>query len=116
MIIVIKKKHKDSGSVLKALANKDSQLKTFKKQASQGTDKLKAKQKKLETDLGKSENANERLAHVTEWLPKLEASVLTQAPVSADYRILHRQQIEQSVRADNFRPPQFLFLYIYIGE
>ena len=98
IIIVIKKKHKDSPAVLKSLASKENQLKTVKKKTSQNAEKVKEKQKKLETELGKSEDADKRLSHAVEWLPKMEASVLTQGPISADYQILHRQQLEQVVR------------------
>lgn len=98
LIIVIKKKHKDSPTVIKSLASKDNQLKNVKKQASQSSDKVKDKQKKLEGELGKSVNIKDGLSHVIEWLPKVEATILTQAPVSADYHITRRQQIEQSVR------------------
>ena len=98
VIIVIKKKHKDSSSVLKSLASKDSNLKSFKKKASQNSEKIKEKQTHLETELASSEDTKDRLSHVVDWLPKVEANILTQAPISADFHILHRQQIEQTVR------------------
>ena len=98
VIIVIKKKHKDSSSVLKSLASKDNSVKSFKKKANQSSEKIKEKQIHLETELASSEDIKDRLSRVVDWLPKLEANLLIQAPISADFHILHRQQIEQTVR------------------
>ena len=97
VILVIKKKHKDSPSVLKSLTSKDSNLKTLKKKANQNSEKVKQKQVKLETELGRSVDIKDRLSHIIEWLPTVEANVLTQAPICADFHVLHRQRIEQAV-------------------
>ena len=98
VIVVIKKKHKDSPSVLKSLAVKDNNLKSLKKTTTQRSEKIKEKQTQLETKLTTSEDVEDRLSHIVDWLPKVEANVLIQTPISTDFHILRRQQIEQTVR------------------
>lgn len=98
VIIVIKKNCKDSPSVLKTIESKDGQLKTLKKRAHKTEEITKEKQKKSEMQLEKSEGVKELIGSVLNWLPKHEAQVLRQTPVSADYHILRTQKSEQAVR------------------
>ena len=102
VIIVIKKNCKDSPSVLKAIESKDGQLKTLKKQAHKTEETTKEKQKKSENQLEKAEGVQDLIGSVLSWLPSLEAQVLRQTPVSADYHVLRTQQSEQAVRISIF--------------
>ena len=97
VIIVIKKNCKDSPSVLKIIESQDGQLKTLKKRAHKTEETTKEKQKKSEIQLEKAEGVQDLIGSVLSWLPKLEAQVLRQTPVSADYRVLRTQQSEQAV-------------------
>ena len=102
VIIVIKKNCKDSPAVLKAIESKDGQLKTLKKRTIKTEEATKEKQKKSEMQLEKSEGVKDLIGSVLNWLPKQEAQILRQTPVSADYHVLKTQQSEQAVHIKLF--------------
>eukprot|EP00794_Sanderia_malayensis_P006649 gene6649-7395_t len=94
--ISIKKKGKEPSSVMKELESKGAQIQSLKKRTDKVSEKAKDKQNNLVTRLEK-ESPDDLLSNTSIWLPLVEASVLRQTPVSADFHVLKSQEIEISI-------------------
>ena len=97
LIIVVRKKNRDSSTILKTIAIKESEIKVIRTWAIETSEVIVEKQKSIEVKLGKQEDVKKELVQVSEELSLIEAHLLTQTPISADYHVLRSQQSEHSV-------------------
>ncbi|XP_065062306.1 titin-like isoform X4 [Rhopilema esculentum] len=96
LIIVVKKKYRDSSTILKTIVTKESEIKVIRTWTIETSEVIVEKQKSIEIKLGKQEDVTKELAQVSEELSMIEAHLLTQTPISADYHVLRSQQSEHS--------------------
>ena len=86
-----------TSSWLKECQKKEKQLKTFKKEASRTKELLLLEQSNCQQAILSGRNFEDSYEEITRRLPEIEAKVIRQTPVSANYLILKQQKANHEV-------------------
>ena len=85
--------------VLKDCQRKEKLLKSFKRSADQAKDLLLSEQTKCQQTVLRGRKFEDSFEEIIRRLPEIEAKVIRQTPVSANYMILKQQNISHQVLA-----------------